>query len=224
MKDAAQHNDNVSLDEGERIGIYMDMVKTTFEGEELPHRLLWEIVEEQVTLASEREQGWSKPALVAMVFAFHAVEAYLNFIGERLAPQIWQDEQNYFHKEPYRGWNGKLRKVMELVGLPWPQPVSQPLSTIIELKDLRDVIAHAKPERFTGEIDHAEDTLSLFYVSKLRAMFTPKEKLTRAVHDVEQFLNQIHGLAAPKVKDPWFGKEALRGPSQYSSHTTTLSR
>jgi hypothetical protein len=93
------------------------MLKTISEGETLPHRELWEIVEEQATLAREREQEWSKPALIAMVFGFHTVEAYLNYLGECLAPAIWQDERNYFRREPYRGLDGKLRKVMELVGL-----------------------------------------------------------------------------------------------------------
>jgi hypothetical protein len=89
------------------------MLKTTSAGETFPHRLLWEIVEEQARLATERERDWSKPALVAMVFGFHTVEAYLNFVGERLAPEIWDDERNYFRREPYRGWDGKLRKVMD---------------------------------------------------------------------------------------------------------------
>jgi hypothetical protein len=83
------------------------VLKTTSEGETFPHRLLWEIVEEEAKLASEREQDWSKPALVAMVFAFHTVEAYLNFVGERLASKVWEDERNYFRKEPYRGREGK---------------------------------------------------------------------------------------------------------------------
>jgi hypothetical protein len=200
------------------------MLKTTSEGQTFPHRLLWEIVEEQARFAGAREREWSKPALVAMVFAFHTVEAYLNFAGDHLAPEIWQDERNYFRKEPYRGWDGKLRKVMELVGMPWPEPIERPLKTILELRELRDLIAHPKPEKLTSEILHVEGTEAPFLVSTLRSKFTPKDKLTRAVHDVEQFLNHIHGLAAPKVDDIWFGSEALRGPDEHSWGTTTLSQ
>jgi len=202
----------------------MAMLKTTYIGEDFPHRLLWNIIEEQAKLANEREQDWSMPALVAMVFASHTVEAYLNFVGERLAPEIWQDERNYFRNEPYRGWDGKLRTVMDLVELPWTEQDKRPLKTILELKDLRDLIAHAKPEKFTGEVVYAEDTPAPFHVPILRSMFTPKEKLSRAVHDVEQFVNQIHSLAAPKVKDIWFGKEALYGPQQYSLGDTHVSQ
>jgi len=80
-----------------------------------------------------------------MVFGFLTVEAYLNFVGERLAPGIWQDERNYFRREPFRGWDGKLRKVMELVEMPWPATITRPLKTILELRELRDRIAHPKP-------------------------------------------------------------------------------
>lgn len=204
------------------------MLKTTSTGQTLPHRFLWDIVEEQAKLASEREHGWSKPALVAMVFGFHTVEAYTNFVGASLAPEIWRDERNYFRKEPYRGWDGKLRKVMELVEMPWPEPelIERPLKTILELRELRDLIAHPKPEKLTSETLHVEGTEAPFPVSSLRSKFTPKDKVTRAVSDVELFLNQIHRLAAPKVKvnDIWFGSDALRGPDEYSSGTTTLSQ
>ncbi len=197
------------------------MLKTTYEGKELIHRHLWEIVEAEAKLANEQEQGWRNPTLVAMVFAFHTVEAYLNYVGEQLAPEIWQDERNFFRKEPYRGWDGKLRKVMELVALPWPEPVARPLKTILELKQLRDLIAHGKSEALTGEVVHASGTLSPFPSSTLVSMITPRDKLTPVLPDVEQFLDQIHNLAAAKTKDIWFGKSALRGPQSYSGRSTS---
>jgi hypothetical protein len=148
---------------------------TTFQGEDLPHRLMWAIVKDHAKLVTEREQDWSNSALVAMVFAFHTVEAYLNFVGERLAPNIWSDERNFFRKEPYRGWDGKLRKVMEIVGLPM-MPNDRPLKTILELKELRDLIVHGRPERLTGEVLHMQGTHSPYPDFTLRSKFTLKEK------------------------------------------------
>lgn len=198
------------------------MLKTTSEGQTFPHRFLWGVVEEQAQLANAREREWSRPALVAMVFGFLTVEAYLNFVGERLAPGIWQDERNYFRREPFRGWDGKLRKVMELVEMPWPATITRPLKTILELRELRDRIAHPKPEKLTSEILHEEGTPAPFLDFTLRAKFTPKDKLARAVHDVEEFLNHVHCLAAPKVNDIRFGSEALRGPDEHSWGSTLL--
>jgi transcriptional regulator with XRE-family HTH domain len=226
-----QHNLRDERPVGRQTEIILDqieegqnMVKTTSKGETFPHLLLWEIVEEQAKLASERERDWSRPALVAMVFGFHTVEAYLNFVGERLAPEIWQDERNYFRREPYRGWDGKLRKVMELVGMPWAEPIERPLKTILELRELRDLIAHPKPEKLKSEIIHAEGTEAPPPVSALRSKFTPKTKVITAVHDVEEFLNQVHRLATPKVDDIWFGSEALRGAQEYILGRTTLNQ
>jgi len=187
-----------------------------------PHRFMWQIVEEQAKLASEPKEGWSKPALVAMLFAFHTVEAYLNFVGDRLAPQIWKDEQNYFRQEGYRGFKGKLRKVMELVDLGLSSK-ERPLKTVYELKELRDMIAHGKPEKLTGETVHTQGS-EVTPVSTLHSMFTPKEKLATAVCDVRQLLKLIHTRAAPKVKnDSWFGDDPLCGAeAYYSSGSTTL--
>jgi hypothetical protein len=195
------------------------MLKTRFHGKELIHRHLWEIVEAEAKLANAQDRGWRNPTLVAMVFAFHTVEAYLNYVGECLAPEIWKDERNFFRKEPYRGWDGKLRKVMELVCLPWPEPVARPLRTILELKQLRDLIAHGKSEPLTGEVIHAHDTLSPFPLSTLDSMITPRDKLASVLPDVEQFLDQIHSLARARIRpDPMFGEHALRGAKSYTSN------
>ncbi len=197
------------------------MLTTTYDGKELMHRQLWKIVEAEAALAEGRQRYWRNPAIVAMVFAFHTVEAYLNYVGETLAPEIWRDERTFFQKNPYRGWNGKLRKVMELVSMPWPDEANRPLRTVLELKQLRDLIAHGKSEKLTGAVTHDDDSLSSVPPSTLVSMVTPKEKLKIALSDVEQFLDSIHSLAAPKTKDIWFGKKALRGPSLYAKHSTS---
>ena len=66
----------------------MDMVQTFIEGERFLHRELWRVVERQLNHASVTPKGAFYDDLVAMVFALHTLEAYLNFAGERLAPRI----------------------------------------------------------------------------------------------------------------------------------------
>jgi hypothetical protein len=77
-------------------------VLTTDEGENFTHRSLWCVVARQIENAEARPSGALYDHLAAMVFTLHAFEAYLNFLGERLAPDIWNDEQNFFRKESYR--------------------------------------------------------------------------------------------------------------------------
>ncbi len=200
-------------------------LRTISQGEEILHRILWQIVEEEAQRAAAIQQGWFNPTAVAMVFAFHTVEAYMNYVGERLAPEIWKDERNYFRQEPYRGWDGKLRKVMNLVGLSLA-PEDRPLKTILELRGLRDLIAHGKAEKLAGEVVHPPGTEAPALVSTLRQMVTSEGKLGNTLADVEQFLNQIHQLARRKVHphDVWFGVHPLRGPSDYVVRSTTLQR
>jgi hypothetical protein len=198
-------------------------LKTVYEGKDWPHRLMWAIVEEQAKLARERTHDWSKPALVAMVFAFHAMEAYINYVGISLAPEIWANEKEHFRKT---GFKGRLRDVMERAGVAWT-PDKPPLQTVLQLKQLRDAIAHGKPEKQAGEIKHAENTETPYPKFKLRSMFTPKGKMESAVHDVEELANKIQANAKLKLKaeggeDVWFGDEAFQGPQSYSFGRTTL--
>ena len=73
-------------------------ITTEYEGIEYTHRVLWKIVEDQARIAAERGDrgGWFGPSLVAMVFAFHTVEAYANFVGEQLAPEVWRTNATTF--------------------------------------------------------------------------------------------------------------------------------
>ena len=199
------------------------MLVTEYEGIEYTHRVLWQIVEDQARLAAQRERDWFAPSLVAMVFAFHTVEAYINFVGENLAPDLWADEQNYFRKQPYRGWNGKLRKVLELVNIEWA-PDQRPLKTLLALKELRDAIAHGKAERFSDAIQPAppDDGMPWLPTSRIRSMVTPKGTLDDMLTDVKALLDRIHKEAAPRINDPFHAACAVEGPSAWISRSTSL--
>jgi hypothetical protein len=110
---------------------------------------------------------------------------------------------------------------LELVSLPWAEG-DRPLKTILELKDLRDLIAHPKPDKLSGSVS-VEGTEVPFPL----VVFTLSKKVTAAaravaVNDVEQFLDCIHTLAKPQVNDVWFGSRALRGPEFHVLHSSQL--
>ncbi len=178
-------------------------------------------METQGEIVKERQgRGQFYNHLVAMVFALHTVEAYLNFVGELLAPAIWKNERKFFSKGPYRGFGGKLRKVMELISLPVAEDV-RPLKTVLELKELRDLIAHPKTEQVSGSIRTPGNDVPL-----APAEFTLYKKVTAeacavAIKDVEEFLESIHAAARPKVDDIWFGPSALHGPPYYVGASST---
>jgi hypothetical protein len=200
----------------------MAKAHTLVEGERFLHKDLWRVVERQLDHATAMPTGAFYEDLVAMVFALHALEAYLNFVGERVAPDIWKDEREYFRREPYRGFDGKVRKVLELVGISEPPRDVRPYRTVWLLKDLRDLIAHAKPIRLDGVLEHSASEEPAPPRSPLRDVVT-HENAERARDDVQTFADTIHAAALLNVKDIWFGKSAFGGTFQYSSSHTTIA-
>jgi hypothetical protein len=195
-------------------------LKTTYVGEQFAHRLLWHIAEQESKRATEFEgEGWSFTSLVAMVFAFLTVEAYLNYVGERLAPEIWERERTFFRKS---GFNGKLLKIRQLVDAP-DEPHFQALA---ELKELRDRIAHGKPQKLSGEELHAHGTEAAAPIPTINQMVTPKSKMQSALKNVERCIQDIHALAKPRLKiyDPWFDGDPLRGVFHWSLHSTSVNQ
>jgi len=201
------------------------MLDTTYDGRSFLHRVLWRVVQMQGEIAKERQgRGAFYNYLVSMVFALHTVEAYLNFIGELLAPAIWKDERNYFRKEPYRGFEGKLRKVLELVSIPWAV-ADRPLKTVLELKELRDLIAHPKTEQLGGSDQTPGNEIpDLRLVPTTLSKMVTAEACAVSIRDVEGFLDNIHTAARPQVDDPWFGPRALRGPDFHVGGSSTFTK
>jgi hypothetical protein len=196
---------------------------TTVEGENFNHRLLWFVVKRQL------EHGTSKPAgayhddLVAMVFALHSMEAYLNFIGERLDPATWANEREFFSRGTYRGFAGKMRKVLELVALAEPAKDARPYSTIWLLKNLRDQIAHPKTEKYAfTSILPPDHSIGAYFVAPFQGLVT-RENAEMAYEDVENFADQIHEAAKPKLNDIIVGSRAFRGPLSMGSGSTNVA-
>ena len=198
---------------------------TEYEGVTYTHRLLWQITEQQAALALARKREYVNFSLVAVTFAFFTLEAYVNFAGLQLEPARWKDEQNGFRKEPYRGWNGKLRRIIELTNVPW-QPDVRPLKTVMELRDLRDSIGHGKAEPFSGSYFHdAEyDRVPWTPDSTIRSMVLPKSRLNEILGDVRSILDQMHPAVAAVVDEPFFKTGAVGGPAWFMSASTSLTR
>jgi len=161
-------------------------------------------------------------SLVSATFAFHALEAYVNFAGEHLAPDLWAKEQNSFYKEPYRGWKGKLRKVCELTNVPWTED-ARPLKTVFELQELRDAIAHGKAERFSYAVEHDDDVGPAMPNAKIRAMVLPKGRLDDVLHDVRALFDQMHPAVAAAVDDPFSEASAVDGSAAWWTSSTSLT-
>lgn len=65
---------------------------TKTEGENITHRVLWQCCLRQLEIARKTERGRKYFDLTAMLMAYFAYEAYLNFVGSRVAPADWANK------------------------------------------------------------------------------------------------------------------------------------
>lgn len=83
------------------------------EGQENLHRDAWCVVNRQIEHADKDQRGSTYDYLVSMVFAFHALEGYLNFVGEKIDPPLWIKEKELFGSSLF----AKMAKVCELTAI-----------------------------------------------------------------------------------------------------------
>jgi len=201
----------------------MTTVRTEIKGELFTHRILWECCDRQLKAAETARRDKTGPLyfeLSAMLMAYLTYEAYINFLGDRLAPEIWKDERNFFNTAPYRGVEGKLKKITELCNINDIRKGERPYQTITELNNLRSYLVHAKPDKYRKVIEHSRDNEPWLFHPKLRQLVTP-EKAKRAIEDVQAFVEYLHAEASRYVDDIWFGDKALEGFYEHSEGDTT---
>jgi hypothetical protein len=204
----------------------------TLEGEYVTYKLLWAVAQHQVEHSEQQPRGSDFDRIAAMIFAFFALEAYLNFILEKLAPDVWKAERSYFRGA---GFLGKLKKVSQLAKMPAPDFGSDPYGTIRLLEKFRNDMVHAhteklEPRRVKIPNDH-EPTIR----SKLDVVVTP-EQCGNAMRQVEQVIKEIHKAARLRrtagwrhpdsdERDTWFlSVDPLDGVFLHASGPTTATR
>ncbi|HEY4487740.1 MAG TPA: hypothetical protein VI483_03190 [Candidatus Paceibacterota bacterium] len=194
----------------------MKEVTTKIEGELITHRLLWRCCIKQMEAARSRENDASYFHLTAMLMAYFTYEAYLNFLGDRIAPKVWEDERRYFSKKPYRGADGKLRKIAEICGFEIERG-KRPHETIVELEKLRNFVAHGKPDKYEEKVKHQPEREPSMFGYDTLSKYITQEKAERAINDGKEFIEFLHERCRAKVRDGWYGDKALEGSLGYAS-------
>jgi hypothetical protein len=115
----------------------------------LTYRSLWHAAE-QLRVNGEKDDDngfWS--LLAATLFVFIAYEGFLNDLGERVAPDIWVGEREFFSKRTFVGTLGKTRFLAQRIGLALDR-VGRPYSTLAELSGWRNGLVHPRTVRVHG--------------------------------------------------------------------------
>jgi hypothetical protein len=116
-------------------------------GEHLLHKHLWEGARFLNSLAAEDMPGRDFPRLAASLFLYFSFEAFLNYLGNIVAPQEWADERTFFNRGPvrYRGTLGKLDYLMDQLHVARNKR-TRPYRTIVTLDRGRDALTHPRAE------------------------------------------------------------------------------
>ncbi len=103
------------------------------------HEYLWR---SSSTLLKQGEKENSYHQLLpALLLSYMAFEAFINYLGFILLPELWNDEKTTFRG---KGIEGKLKKIVsELTGFSWEKDRS-PYQRIKQLESFRDIVAHGK--------------------------------------------------------------------------------
>lgn len=183
------------------------------------HRLLWESSQRHLSIAAERPEDSWMLHLSAGLLAAAAFEAYLNYLGEEILPEIWRDERHFFSAPPYRGTSGKLQRIAEELDWPLPAKYRKPLSSVIELQSLRDKMVHARPRKETYRRVHKEGEFATLPATWLYREAPAKRVLT-LIADVQMFATQLHNaVLKSEFKNVVFGSHPFLGALGFGTHT-----
>jgi hypothetical protein len=201
----------------------MKDAETNINGQLFTHKFLWEccdIHSQAADKANAEKTGPIYHELSAMLFAYLSYEAYINFLGEKVAPDAWENERHFFNTDPYRGIAGKLKKICEVCNIKNIGTGKRPYQTIIELCKLRNLLAHGKTDKYEVTIKHQKSKEPRLFRNNLYQAVT-SEKMKRAIVDVRQFAELLHRNAALYVQDSFLGDDPFEGIIEHSSGDTT---
>jgi hypothetical protein len=173
--------------------------------------------------AKRRKKGAKYFRISSMLLAYLTYEAYINFLGDRFASDVWKNEKAFFAKKPYYGLEGKLKLLSERIPIVGIRKGRRPYQTIKKLKGLRDFLSHGKTDKYEKTIIHRrEKEPPLLPDGKLDNLITP-ELADGAVLDVRKFIEFLHYQAVKRTKDIWFGDDPLRGIQWHASADSRLN-
>jgi hypothetical protein len=126
-----------------------------------------------------------------MLLHFFAFEGYLNWLGNRIAPEVWEEEKEFFSRSPYQGSLGKYCFLAKVVRLPAPDPSKEPFQTAKELLKLRDMAVHPKAEAGERLVKFAGGHFPPHHGGRLAEKVSPK-KAVRARDHLSKLVEDLH--------------------------------
>jgi hypothetical protein len=160
------------------------------------HEYLWRSASVLIESAEVEEKRTDPFLLPSLLMSFMAYEAFVNFCGFVLLPELWKDEKKYFKG---KGTEGKLKRIAdELPDFLW-QKGESPYQEIKGLESFRDTVSHGKVMATEYLAERREDG-SHFQFNHTWDIYLSVNAVKKARGDIKKFCQSLL-IEVRKVSD-----------------------
>ena len=172
------------------------------------HEYLWRAAE-TLHKTAPLDRRYFHYRLSALMMAYLAFEAFINFIGEIMCPSLWANE-----KEAFRGKGDAIETkiaaiVCQLPGYEWRKG-ERPYQDIKRLKGFRDLVAHGKVVRAKYVTIRKDDGID-FRWSHEWDEFVELSAVERSMDSVKAFCQSLVVEARKHSDEPHLVFDAFEG-------------
>ena len=180
------------------------------------YEYLWSACEKAMEDAQQTEGSPWYYYFTAMTMAYFCYEAFLNHVLHHIAPEIFSNEKENFSKAPYKGTEGKLKKVCEVADVVFPNKGDTTYQQIHLLKTLRDFVAHGKTEE-TSEVIKATNGHEAINIRSTLHELVTKKNAEKSIRSVKAFIISLNKDVRNKTNCDRLALTPLQGMSAHGS-------
>lgn len=180
------------------------------------YEYLWSACEKAMEDAQTTDGSPWYYYFTAMTMAYFCYEAFLNHVLHHIAPDIFANEKEFFSKPPYKGTEGKLKKVCEVAKIDFPNKGDTAYQQIQLLKKLRDFVAHGKTEQTSEVVEVADGHDAINIQSTLHDLVT-KKHAERSISEMKAFIISLNEQVRNKTHCDHLALFPLQGMSAHGT-------
>ena len=171
------------------------------------HEHLWRSSTVLYEAALNRPDDSYHLLLPTLLTAYLAYEAFVNFVGYVLLPEIWEDERNNFKG---KGLEGKLERILsEMPEFEWRKG-ARPYQTIRRLEAFRNLVSHGKVQASEYLAPNRNDGLH-FRFRHVWDEFMTRNAVERARFDIKEFCQCVVEDCRKHCEHPHLNHDAFEG-------------
>lgn len=152
------------------------------------HEYLWRSATLLLRQAEAHESGSYYYLLSSLLMSYLAFEAFVNFAGYVVLPELWGDERQQFRG---KGLEGKLERILtKLPGFVWHKD-KRPYRTIKNLQGFRDTVSHGKVLAKQYVREFKEDGSHYSFEHTWDSFISSPASVQEAQSEIKSFCNNL---------------------------------